>query len=90
MNRINKYHYKRYIQSQNKMSSLYKHIIPTKRLSTASTNDDFIIESKKERLGSLDRNDHEELLYVHIKKHKSVSFRENLFIFYNDKFNSHL
>ena len=68
---------KRYIRSQKKMSSLYKHINPVKRLSTASTNDDFVIEIKRERLGSLDNNDNEELRFVHFKKHKNVSFKEN-------------
>ena len=59
------------------MSSLYKHNIPNERLSTASTNDDFVIESKRERLGSLVSNDDEELRCVHIKKHKNVSFKDN-------------
>ena len=60
------------------MSSSYRRINPTKRLSNASTNDDLVIESKRERLGSLDSNDSEELRCVHIKKHKSVSFKHNL------------
>ena len=59
------------------MSSLCKHNIPIKRLSTASTNDDFVIESKRKRLGSLISNVNEEISCVYFKKHKNVSFKEN-------------
>lgn len=57
------------------MSSFYNHLIPSKRLSNASTNDDFEIETKRERLGSLDSNDKQT---IHFKKTKNVSFKDDL------------
>ena len=44
----------------------------SKRLSTASTNDDIELETKRDRLGSLDSND---MASIKLPKRKTVSFK---------------